>query len=85
MKRIFAYAAMATLGLGMSYPASAQVNDYTLHIYFYSDATYSQEVGYARPYCTRTFAGATMQYGYSTQYKIEYQGPLCVNGELQPD
>ena len=85
MKRILAYAAMGVLALGMSYPATAQVDDYTLEIYFYSDASHSEEVGHAGPYCTQTFAGATMLWGVSTQYKVEYQGPRCVNGELRPD
>lgn len=83
MKRILAYAAMVALTVGTSYPVSAQVSGYTFVIYFYSDASHTTQVGYARPWCTEYGHGAIMQWGYSTQYSVEEQGPYCENGELQ--
>jgi hypothetical protein len=87
MKRIFAYAAMAALAVGMSYPASAQYSGYTLYIYFYSDAAKQIQVGYASPHCELMDygmnAGAQMQWGYVGAYRTEVQGPLCIDGEIQ--
>jgi hypothetical protein len=85
MKRILAYAAMAAIASGMSFPVAAQVNDYTFAIYFYDDASHTNQVGYARPHCTYNFAGATMAWGEVTPYRVEVQAALCVNGELQPE
>jgi hypothetical protein len=87
MRRIFAYAAMATLALGMSYPASAQDSEYTLYVYIYSDATHQTQVGYATPYCEKLdygmSVGAKLVWGYVTQYRVDVQGPLCIDGEIQ--
>jgi hypothetical protein len=83
MKRFLVYTMMVALAVGTSYPASAQASGYTVRIYFYSDASHTTQVGYARPWCTEYEYGATMQWGYSTSYRVEVQGPYCENGELQ--
>ncbi len=81
MKRIPCYAALAALAFATTGSAGAEVSGYTIRIEFYSDATLTQQVGYARPHCTENFAGATLSWGYSTQYRIETQGPYCIDGE----
>jgi len=84
MRRIVIGAVAAAMALGMSAPASAN-SGYTVRIYFYDDAAHTNLVGYAKPLCTTTNIGATMQWGYSTDYRVEQQGPYCVDGELQYD
>jgi hypothetical protein len=83
MRRIILGAVAAAMALGASAPASAQVSGYTVRIYFYDDAAHTNLVGYAKPVCTETFYGATLVWGYSTQYRDEQQGPYCENGEFQ--
>ncbi len=87
MKRILAYAVMAALAVGTSYPASAQYSGYTSYIYFYSDSSKTVQVGYAAPYCELMSysmnAGAELVWGYSTAHRTEVQGPLCIDGEIQ--
>ena len=69
LKRILSCAAMAALTMTAPNPAAAQTQVWDL--YFYSDATHTQMVGYAQSRCTRDFQGSILIWGYSTQYRVE--------------
>ncbi len=70
---------MLTLAAG---PAQAMEDGPTFNLRFYSDASHTTQVGFARWQC---YPGphATLYWGYSTQFEeVEWVGE-CVNGELQ--
>jgi hypothetical protein len=81
IKRIGAYCAAAlalsTLAAG---PAQATTDGPAFSITFYSDNTYSDVVGFARPNCYPD-PHATLQWGHSTDYQeVNYEGQ-CVDGQ----
>lgn len=52
--------------------------------YYYSDASYSQQVGYERDRCTYYGKGGGPTQGYITPYVEEVPFARCVNGQLAP-
>lgn len=73
--------AVATAGIfsisAASAPAIAQQNGYYIYeIYYYSDASKTQEVGWEYQHCDR-FADS---YGQSTAYKTQYRIGFCGYG-----
>ena len=73
--------ALGVLTLGAE-PALAWDDGPTFNISFYSDGTYTTQVGWARWECIPG-PQAELQWGYATQYEVvDYVGE-CVDGHLQ--
>ena len=81
--RAFAFLALASLTAAVPSSLSAQTVYPAYSIYFYSDATHSDQVGFARPMCAEWGAYSQMQWGYSTNYRDEVHTANCVDGELE--
>lgn len=83
LKRRLACAAVAlgamTLG---AQPAMAWEDGPTFNLRFYSDSSYTTQVGFARWQCIPG-PQAQLQWGYSTQYEVVDWVGYCVDGELQ--
>jgi hypothetical protein len=80
MKRTLSFAAMAALSLTAANSAGAQSTQDVWDLYFYSDATHTQLVGYAQSRCTRDFQGSILLWGYSTQHRAEQGHRPCGPG-----
>lgn len=85
--RVFGLLVASSFGLlnPMS-AANAQLEEGTVlyERYYYSDATFSVQVGFERDRCTYYGAGGGPTQGYITPYVEEMPFARCVNGQLAP-
>jgi len=68
-------------------PAIAQEyneSDLMYERYYYSDASWTEEVGYERDRCTRYGVGGGPTQGIETPYYYSSPIAYCVNGQLYP-
>lgn len=71
----------------MAGPAMAQYHegeDVLYYHYYYSDATYTDQIGYDRDTCNRWGIGRTATVGSFSNYEQTEPWAMCVNGQLAP-
>lgn len=76
-----------TAALAMPGPAMAQYHQGTDPLYeytYYSDATFSEDVGYSRDTCNWWGVGSTAVRGTWTPHSTSQIWAYCVDGQLQP-
>ena len=81
----------AAIALGasvaMAGPAMAQYHeggDVLYYHYYYSDSTYTDQIGWDRDTCNRNGIGRTATQGSFSVYEQTEPYAMCINGQLAP-
>ena len=79
--------AAACAAVAMPGPAMAQYHqgeDVLYYHYYYSDATYTDQIGWDRDTCNYYGVGRTATQGSFSNYEQLEPYAMCVNGQLAP-
>jgi len=84
IKRISILAVASLAALSVAGPVVAFNGEPAYSITFYSDATWTTQVGFARAVCLESGPSSQLQWGTNSAYEEFLEAGVCIDGQLWP-